>query len=117
MGISVSEVLAKSIPLEADFAGGTVKFDYRPHAMTPEREAMLAKVEESADPNGSLFDQFCLIVAGWDLVWKPGDKKPIELKPENLRRVPTELLMAILARIKEHLSPPLPEPETPGSFT
>lgn len=115
MPITLSQLKAERRPLELEVAGDTIKFSYRPYALTPELEDQLAQVPEDGQPaSAGLLKFFVELVADWDVKSEPGDKKPLEVTVGNLRRFPSKLIKQLFDRIREDQAPPK-APE--GSFS
>ena len=128
MPVSIADLSRDRRTFEFNTDFGPVKIQYRPYAMTPAREADIARIGANAandelDEDVSKTEQgltkivyqFCEVVEAWDLVGPLTDRttgkiiipegERIEIKPENVRHVASAFLIQVLTAIAKDSRP------------
>lgn len=99
MSLKISDLMAKKCALAVDIQGVPVQLTYRPNVITPEKMARMKKltVEES------IVKQVCMIVVEWDIETEAG--RPLPITEQELRKVPVDVLAAVLHAINNDSTP------------
>lgn len=102
MSIRVATMNAETVEVEVTYAGETAKVRVRPSAITPELEA---KVDELGETAGFV-ELVSRLVASWEVI----DETGAELAPNtaNLRALPTMFLVAVARAAMEAVTPKAP---------
>lgn len=102
MSINLATMAAETIEVEVAYGGETAKVRIRPSVITPELEAMLGELGETA----GFIELVARLVASWEVIAEDG----AELAPthENLRRLPVMFLVAVARTAMEAVAPKAP---------
>src|SRR4051794_7181704 len=104
MPLTVSALHQQAEQFTVEFAGETLTGTYRAHAFTPELEDLISGADETKTRSRTFTEAMARLVAGWDLLDKPGGK-PWPITPEKLAQLPSALLLAVMTAIAEKNRP------------
>lgn len=128
MPLSFADLAKTEVPLTVQTASGPVAIRYRPHAMTPQLEADIAKGSDNEDPASVLKRAFCALVSWIDIVGPlfndnndlvVAENAHIPVTPEIVGLLPSRLLIQIFQAVQEDMGGG-PKPDSVssgGSFT
>lgn len=91
MGIALSSITGQTTEASIDFAGLTITFSYRPHAITLGRSIVLSEGGED------MLEVLVDVIDSWDIYDEEPDDLPVSV--ENLKKLPVELATLIAQRI------------------
>lgn len=103
MPIKLHELTENEATCQAEFMGETASVTYRPAAYTPELEEEIRECTNEDLPSNSLAVLLSEVLISWEVLDENGDKIPPEY--ENLRKMPTRFLAAVVRAINEDQNP------------
>lgn len=103
MGISVGQIKKDQRPLTVDYGTEQVNIVYKPSEWTPAVE------QEWEDSEGSSMETFLnflpKLITSWDVYEDEAQTKVLPLTYENLRTIPSALVMAFINAIGDDMVP------------